>query len=261
VDDLRLGIQAAGVAGIAEATDTVLSAGLGVTRLSAARVTFTLNTSTGNQIVSYGLDQNGRAFRGKLFLFASSPSGTGSVAASGDAQGINECFGVAGTDSGQWVTYFSVADGVSVTDAGDGGDDTKCIEFITPAGVTTEAASFGSAGDGNFTLEVTTAGAARTMECLVLGGTDLQVEVGYYPNSPAGDRVITGDSFERKALLLAGGTNSEGSGRITYFVGHRSIGAARSPNEQWAIGTRSRGDLSAGAQTASFNTSAAVSAQ
>jgi hypothetical protein len=153
------------------------------------------------------------------------------VAGSGNSQGINECFGV-GTDSGQWVTYYSVADGVSVTDAGDGGDDTRCIEFITPAGVTTDAASFEEAGDGDFTLEVTTAGAARTMECLVLGGTDLQVEVGHYPNSQPGDIVITGGSFERKALLLAGGTNSEGSGRITHFVGHRSIGAARSPNEQ-----------------------------
>jgi hypothetical protein len=53
-------VSVTGVAGIAEAGDTVLSAALGVTKLSAARVTFTLNTSTGNQIVSYGPDQDGK---------------------------------------------------------------------------------------------------------------------------------------------------------------------------------------------------------
>jgi hypothetical protein len=207
--------------------------------LSVARGSFTLNTTTGNQVVSHG-----GAFTGKLVRFCSMTA----------AAGLVYCVGAATSSTARWALSGAADDAVTPSNAACAATDASCIRFnsSTAGGTTTEAADFVSFASGSFTINVTTAGAAKTIEFEVIGGTDFEAEVSHFsPGIVTGNLTVSGATFTRKALLLHGNVATEGAGQLTATSAHLCQGAATSSTARWAMAAKTR-DAQAAADSASL---------
>lgn len=181
----------------------------GVSSTQYASGSFTLNTSTGKQVIA------GLGFAPKMVIL------WGSIAGSGGTE--LACLGVADSSGGQWAMSVRNAQGVSPSNTERDWSQLYC--FTTTAGDGSGiniSAKWGSITHDGFALQVTTAGGSRRIHYLAIGGSAVEAKVGAFDmTTSAGTQAVTGVGFTPKLVLFSAGTDSttEGfSGSNTRFA-------------------------------------------
>lgn len=161
---------------------------------------FTLNTSTGKQVIA------GLGFAPKMVIL------WGSIAGSGNTELAS--LGVADSGGGQWAMSVRNAPGVGPSNAERDWSQLYCFTTTSGTGSGVAAsAKWGSITHDGFALQVTTGGATRRIHYLAIGGSDVDARVGAFDmTTSAGAQAVTGIGFLPKLVLLSAGTDSTTEG-------------------------------------------------
>lgn len=197
-------------------------------QIAVKKGSFTANTGTGNQAVTgVGLGVAGKA----IIFFTTNQTATGTAA----DQAIAFGFATSSTNRGTRHAYNN--DNAATTANAHGGSDTKCLDLRDTGGNIKVEADFVSfdGSDGNFTVNITTAGSALIVHYIVLGGADLtnQTVKVLALTAGTGNVAYTGVGFQPNFGIWVT-VNDTGTGsavNLTYAVG-------------WAVNTSKRGAVS-----------------
>jgi hypothetical protein len=195
--------------------------------------TFTTPTSTGTQAISHNLGVTPKA----LIIFI-----THNASFNNSTDDVSYAYGFTdGTTSG-CVTYGSD----SAAAAGDASaiSSTKVLTLINEMGTKQVEASWSAWNSSTFTLNFTTADAARYMHYMVIGGSDVSAKVvSWTVPTATGNKVVTGVGFQPDVVFHLNNEASENTQDALMTNAKISLGVMDSSGNQWASSvTSSDGD-------------------